>query len=77
MISITVQRKTKDLDGATLCQLIARAQDREAKLSRHLQAVPAPEPKPKMTMGNKLAGWFLGAVGLYITIHLIIAMVRR
>jgi hypothetical protein len=77
MISITVQRKTKDLDGATLCQLIARAQDREAKLSRHLQAVPAPEPKPKMTMGNKLAGWFLSAVGLYIVVHIIVALVRR
>jgi hypothetical protein len=76
MITITVNKKTKDLDGADLVRLIARAQDREAKLSRHLQAVPTPEPKTKMSMGNKIAGWFLAGVGLYVFIHVIIALVN-
>ena len=67
----------KDLDGADLVRLIARAQDREAKLSRNHQTVDNPERKPKTTLSNKLAGWFLASIGLYIAIHIIIALVRR
>jgi hypothetical protein len=77
MISISVHRKTRDLDGATLCQLIARAQDREDKLKRHLQAVPSSEPKPKTTMGDKIAGWFLTIITLVFVVQVIIAWVKR
>ena len=67
----------KDLDGADLVRLIARAQDREAKLSRNHQTVDNPERKPKTTLSNKLAGWFLAAVGLFFVVHLIVALVKR
>ena len=64
----------KDIDGSDLVRLIARAQDREAKLTHNPQEVA---PKSKTTIGNKIAGWFLAAVGLYIVIHIIVALVRR
>ena len=66
----------KDLDGADLVRLIARAQDREMKLKRIPQAVERPE-KTKTSLSNKLAGWFLLGVGLYIFIHVIVALARR
>jgi hypothetical protein len=67
----------KEINGATLVRLISRAEDREEQRAKHLQLVPKPDPKPKTTIGNKLAGWFLAAVGLYIVVHIIVALVRR
>ena len=67
----------RNIDGADLMRLIARAQDREDKRKRHLQVVEKPEIKSKTTLGNKIAGLFLSLVGLYIAIHIIVALVRR
>jgi hypothetical protein len=64
----------KDIDGSDLVRLIARAQDRESKLARNPQEVA---PKQKASIGNKIAGWFLASIGLYIAIHVIVALVRR
>ena len=64
-------RKTRDLDGATLCQLIARAQNRDmARMEKH------PEMKAPMTRGNKAALWGLCAVGLWFVVNVIVAAVK-
>ncbi len=67
--------KHRELNGSTIVRLMAKAQERESKPV--IQEVKPEEPKPKTTLGNKFAGWFLAAVALFFLIHVLISFAKN
>ena len=70
-MNIVIHRKCRDIDGATLVQMLARAAERQAKAN----LLYGQEPE----RAEKASRWpwiLIGLVATYFSIHVLVAVVK-